>query len=161
MSYLEFRVCGEHRSFVEISVLGFVMLFHSRSSQTLQHMCQVDQMSLGGGMGQQQPTSSSVGPVGGGAPGPPGPPGSGGFPQSMAPLNPSAPGSPARAFPVMGAQPSGGNPGFNPMPSLNSQFQSKCMHMKQLSYLGFVYGLFSILLLLGCNSRLFGKNRSL
>ena len=107
------------------------MSVHPCATQTLQPVCQVDQMGMGGGMGQQQPASSSVGPVGGGAPGPPGPPGGGGFPQNMPPLNPSAPGSPARAFPGMGTQPSGGNSGFNPMPSLNSQFQSKCEHVEQ------------------------------
>ncbi|XP_070201958.1 CCR4-NOT transcription complex subunit 1-like isoform X11 [Littorina saxatilis] len=83
-------------------------------------MFKMDPMSMAGVMGQQQPVSA----VGSGAPGPPGPPGGGGFPQSMPPLNPSTPGSPARSFPGMGTQPNGGNPGFNPMPSLNSQFQS-------------------------------------
>ena len=83
----------------------------------------MDQMGMGGVMGQQQPPV--VGPVGGGAPGPPGPPGNTGFPQNMPPLNPTAPGSPARAFPGMASQPNSGNPGFNPLPSLNSQFQSE------------------------------------
>ncbi|XP_076470610.1 CCR4-NOT transcription complex subunit 1-like isoform X2 [Babylonia areolata] len=83
----------------------------------------MDQMGMGPVMGQQQPPV--VGPVGGGgAPGPPGPPGGGGFPQTMPPLNPATPGSPARAFPGIGGQPSSANPGFNPMSTLNSQFQN-------------------------------------
>lgn len=85
---------------------------------------QMEQMNMSGVIGQQQPTNAPIGPVGG-APGPPGPPVGGGFPQSM-PLNPSTPGSPARSFPGLAPQASGAstNPGFNPMPSITSQFQN-------------------------------------